>query len=149
MPKEVVMKKGIKVLLIISLVVLGIFLADKGLHLILDAPLRTCKKAYEQMQRADTYIQYYKDDVYKSEKSDFSINWKSVEREFRVEQDEEANTISFYCYNGRGCCGGQYYSKHIFAFDPEGRLTVYCVLYYNDHQSEAYSKATYKISYDQ
>jgi len=143
------MKKGIKVLLIISLVVLGIFLADKGLHLILDAPLRTCKKACEQLEKSNAYILYYEDDVYKSEKTRISVNWKKVEEEFRVEQDKEANTITFYCYNGSslGSFGKQFYSKHIFAFDTDGRLIVYCVLYYNDHQSEAYSKKTYKISY--
>ena len=143
------MKKTFKILLSISLAVLVIFLADKGLHFILDAPLRTCKKACEQLEKSNAYILYYEDDVYKSEKSKISVNWKQVEEEFRVEQDKEANTITFYCYNGSrlDSFGSQFYSKHIFAFDTDGRLIVYCVLYYDNHQTEAYSKKTYKISY--
>ena len=143
------MKKLLKVILIMAWVLLCIFLLDLVLKLILDAPLRTCKKACEQLEKSNAYILYYEDDVYKSEKSNISVNWKKVEEEFRVEQDKEANTITFYCYNGNDLStfGRQRYSKHIFAFDIEGRLIVYCVLYYDNHQTEAYAKKTYKISY--
>ena len=131
--------------MIVALAILVVFLADMGLHLVLDAPLRTCKTAYEKMQQSNARIVYYVDDVERGLVSELSIDCTSVDEELRVEKDRAENTITFYCYNGPGCCGGKYYSKHIFAFDTEGRLSVYCVLYYNDHKTEAYSKKTYKI----
>ena len=146
------MKKVFKILLIVSLVILGIFLADKGLHFILDAPLRTCKKAYEQLQQEDAHILYFEDDQQKKrEPKTIPIDWDSVGREFKVEKDQAANTITFYSWDWGGwtCYGNRViYSKHIFAFDSEGSLSVYCVIRYEHDLMDSYepiSKETYKV----
>ena len=145
------MKKAINILLIVSLVILVVFLADQGLHLIYDAPLNTCKKAYDQLVQTGARVMVYEDDELMQIVDSIPVNWDSVGREFKVEKDEAANTITFYSYDGSGttCMAGQYisYSKHIFAFDPEGRLSVYCRIYYNGITYEVGTKMTYKVQY--
>ena len=145
------MRKSFKILLIVSLVILGIFLADMGLHFILDAPLRTCKKAYEKLQQEDAHIVYYENDrKKKGEIAEIPIDWDGVGREFKVEKDEAANTITFYSWDWGGWTSFGHrvrYSKHIFGFDPEGNLSVYCVIEYEHNlvDYEQISKRTYKI----
>ena len=145
------MKKAIKILLIVSLVILVVFLADQGLHLIYDAPLNTCKKAYEKLEETGARVMEYKNDELTKIIDNIHIDWDAVGREFKVEKDEAANTITFYCYDGSGttCMLENYitYSKHIFAFDPEGRLSVYCRIYYNGITYEVGTKMTYKVQY--
>ena len=147
------MKKFLKVILIIALVLLCIFLLDLVLKLILDAPLRTCKKACEQLQQSDTHILYYENDKQKKrEVKTIPVDWDSVGREFKVEKDQTANTITFYSWDWGGwfsCEGNRViYSKHIFAFDSEGSLSVYCVIRYKHDLMDSYepiSKETYKV----
>ena len=144
------MKKFLKVTLIVALVLLGIFLLDLGLKLIFNAPINTCRKAYEKLQQTDAHIVYYENDQKKKgEIAEIPINWTSVEREFKVETDKNARTITFYSFEGSGitCEAKRYftYSKHIFAFDPEGNLSVYCFMLYDGVTYEMRSKKTYKV----
>ena len=145
------MKKAIKIFLLVSLVILTVFLADKGLHFILDAPLRTCKKAYEKLEQTGIRVMEYENDELMKIIDHIPINWNSVGREFKVEQDKEANTITFYCWEGSRYIYDLHgyaivYSKHIFAFDPEGDLSGYCVIYYNGNTYEMGTKRTYKVA---
>jgi len=144
------MKKVWKVTLIVALVLLCTFLLDQGLHLILDAPLRTCRKAYEKLEQTGVRVMEYENDEFVKIIDHIPINWKSVGREFKVEQDKEANTITFYCFESSRYIYDIHgyaivYSKHIFAFDPEGNLSVYCVIYYNGDTYEMGTKRTYKV----
>ena len=142
------MKKFLKVTLIIALVLLGIFLLDQGLRLILDAQLNTCRKAYEKLEQANAHYLVYDNDELQGKADSIPIRWSSVEREFKAEKDKEAHMITFYSHDADGCCGGKLYSKHIFAYDADWNMVGYCVIQYEDPafgEMKMRSKKTYKV----